>query len=349
MPVTTVFPAEHVYHTAPHEFIEGKLVAPAHEAPDRAEIIRAALETARLGPIVAPRSFLDAHITDVHAPDYVAYLETAYERWVALGGSPVAVLPDTLAVRWMGTRRPENPLALPGYYAYDISAPITEGTYRAARAAANAALTAAALLLEGEQVVYALCRPPGHHAGRDLCGGYCFLNNAAIAAQYLVTQQRGPVALLDIDYHHGNGTQQIFYERADVLFVSLHADPAAAYPYFLGYEEERGAGAGMGATRNIPLPPGTDDDAFLAALEHACQAIEESGARTLVLSAGFDTFGGDPVAMLGDAGFALTTGGYTRIGARLAQLGLPTVVVQEGGYATAALGDNVVALLQGLA
>ena len=269
------------------------------------------------------------------------------------------MLPSTLAVRWM-SRRCESPLVAPGYYSFDMCAPIVAGTYQAARAAADVALTAADLLLGGERVVYALCRPPGHHAGSDLYGGYCYLNNAAIAAEYLlsttdhrppttdpvsssVVGRRSSVAILDIDYHHGNGTQQIFYARSDVLFVSIHADPAREYPFFAGYADERGGGEGAGLNLNIPLEPGVADARYLGALEQALAAIDAFGPRHLVLSAGFDTFGGDP---LGD--FALTAAAYPAIGRRIAALGLPTLVVQEGGYAVAALGENVVGLLRGL-
>jgi len=318
-------------------------------------MILEALERAGVGPIQPPRAFDLDPIRAVHDEDYLAYLAHAYERWVAAGGDAAAVLPSTLAVRWM-SRRSVGPLVAPGYYSFDLSAPIVAGTYRAARAAADSALTGAALLLEGQPLAYALCRPPGHHAGRDLYGGYCYLNNAAIAAQYLGTgsaldsqpptpnpQPPARVAVLDIDFHHGNGTQQIFYERDDVLFVSIHADPVREYPYFAGYADERGAGAGAGFNRNFPLEAGVTNARYLAVLEQALVAIADFAPRFLVLSAGFDTFGGDPI---GD--FALTADAYPQIGRRIAQLGLPTLVVQEGGYAVSALGENAAGLLRGL-
>lgn len=331
-------------HNPPHEMLEGQLIEP-HESPARAQLIHDAVVAAALGPIMPPRSFGLAPVRAVHSDDYLQYLEHAYERWVAAGGAPAAVIPDTFAVRWMN-RPPHGGLALPGYYTFDTSAPIVAGTYQAARMSADAALTGAALLLEGERAVYALCRPPGHHAGRDMCGGYCFLNNAAIAAEYLLSQTTGEgrrtkVAILDIDYHHGNGTQQIFYERADVLCISIHADPSYEYPSFAGYADERGAGAGQGCNLNLPLPEGTDDDTFLAALDRALAAIHSYAPRFLVLSAGFDTFDGDPLGK-----FKLTTNRYRAIGQRIAALGMPTLIVQEGGYATAALGDNAIHLLQ---
>jgi acetoin utilization deacetylase AcuC-like enzyme len=353
----TVYPAEHALHAPPNEWLNGVL-RPAHESPQRAEVIRAAVERAGLGPITPPRPHGLAPLAAVHAPEYLRFLEGAYERWVAAGGSPTAVMPDTLAVRWMG-RRSASPLAEPGYFAFDLGAAIVAGTWRAAGASADAALTAADLLLAGERAAYALCRPPGHHAGHDLYGGYCFLNNAAIAAEWLLRTGAGraasdlrpapsaarpapTVAILDIDYHHGNGTQQIFYGRRDVLVVSLHADPDREYPYFAGYADERGAGDGLGFNRNIPLPAGVDDAGYLAALDAALAEIAAFAPAWLVVSAGFDTFGGDPI---GD--FALTGAAYPRIGRRLAALGLPTLFVQEGGYAIEALGENVVGLLRG--
>jgi len=356
----TIFSPDHALHDAPHEFLDGKLIAP-HESPIRVRMILEALERADIGPIQSPRAFDLDPIRAVHDNDYLAYLAQAYERWVGAGGDAAAVLPSTLAVRWM-SRRSVGPLVAPGYYSFDLSAPIVAGTYRAARAAADAALTGAALLLEGQRLAYALCRPPGHHAGSDLYGGYCYLNNAAIAAHFLgvgsweladggrssqlstpSSQLPARVAVLDIDFHHGNGTQQIFYERADVLFVSIHADPAREYPYFAGYADERGAGAGAGLNLNFPLEAGVTNARYLAVLEQALAAIADFAPRFLVLSAGFDTFGGDPI---GD--FALTADAYPLIGQRIAQLGLPTLVVQEGGYAVAALGENATGLLRGL-
>jgi acetoin utilization deacetylase AcuC-like enzyme len=367
MPMIAIFSSAHTLHDPPHELLDGALI-PSYESPGRAAIIHAALEQAALGPLLPPRAFGIEPIRAVHSDEYLAYLERAYERWVAAGGVAAAVLPGTLAVRWM--QRPcEHPLAAPGYYAFDLSAPIVGGTYAAARAAADVALTGAALLQEGQRAVYALCRPPGHHAGRDMCGGYCYLNNAAIAAEYLLqamnderqtinneqgassvqrsafsAQRLNRVAILDIDYHHGNGTQQIFYERDDVLFVSLHADPARQYPYFLGYADERGAGAGLGYNLNIPLEAGVTNQRFLSALDAALAAIGDFAPRFLVLSAGFDTFEGDPI---GD--FALNTAAYPSIGRRVAALKLPTLIIQEGGYAVAALGENLVGLLRGFA
>lgn len=336
---------DHFRHNPPHEFLDGALI-PIYETPARVTIIRAALERAAIGTIVEPRAFGIEPVRAIHDDGYLSYLETIYTRWVVAGGASEAVIPGTLAVRWM-SRPHDHPLAAPGYYTFDTCAPIVAGTYAAARAAADIALTGAELLVTGHRAAYALCRPPGHHAGRDLSGGYCFLNNAAIAAEYLVHATGTRCAILDIDFHHGNGTQQIFYERSDVLFVSIHASPVYQYPFFLGYAEERGAGAGEGYNLNLPLDPGAGSREYLAALDRALDAIADFAPRFLVLSAGFDTFEGDPVANHG-SGFALSTADYPVIGRRIAALNLPTLVVQEGGYAIDALGDNVVGLLQGL-
>ncbi len=338
----TVYSAAHAAHNAPHEFLDGALIH-CFESPARAELIHAALVKAKLGSIITPHSFDRRWMAAVHAPDYLQFLETIYPRWVAAGGSPAAVIPSTYAVRWM--QQPCNDaLAAPGYYIFDGSAPIMPTTYVAACTSAECALTAAQLLLEGQRVAYALCRPPGHHAGHDMGGGYCYLNNAAIAAHMLASEQRCPVAILDIDFHHGNGTQQIFYSRDDILVVSLHGDPALNYPYFAGYATEQGSGPGAGFNLNIPLPAGTDNASYLAALDQACKRIEAQRPDYLVVSTGLDTFSGDPVAENG-AGFTLTTAAYPAIGQRIAALGLPTLFIQEGGYAIDALGDNLLALL----
>lgn len=340
-------------HDPPFEILDGQ-VTPYHEAPRRAAIIGAALAAAGFPAPEAPRPWGQDPIRAVHDSAYLDYLEGAYGAWVAAGRPPAAVMPSAMPLPGL---RPATASVQgrAGAYCFDLSAPIVAGTYAAARGSAEAALTGAALLLEGERAAYALCRPPGHHAARAMAGGYCYLNNAAIAAHHLATHDRGAggsywgmqpaaVAVLDIDFHHGNGTQAIFYERSDVFFVSIHADPAREYPYFLGFADECGAHAGEGYNLNLPLPAGVDDEAYLAALDGALEALSAYSPRYLVVSAGLDTFGGDP---LGD--FALTTPGFAAVGARIAQLGLPTLFVQEGGYAVDDLGRNVAALLQGFA
>ena len=225
----------------------------------------------------------------------------------------------------------------------DLSACIVEGTYHAALASANCALSAAEFIssstVNRPSSGFALCRPPGHHAGKDYMGGYCFINNASVAANWL--SSKGKVALLDIDYHSGNGTQDIFYERNDVLTISIHRDPNYEYPYYVGFADETGAGAGLGYHHNFPLSKDTDDAGYLSALDEALSLIRKFAPNHLVISAGMDTFDGDPLGT-----FKVTQNGFTEIGKRISALGLPTVIVMEGGYANEALGTNTVSLLE---
>jgi acetoin utilization deacetylase AcuC-like enzyme len=220
----------------------------------------------------------------------------------------------------------------------DLSACIVEGTYQAALASANCALSAAQTVMEGERAVFALCRPPGHHAGKDYAGGYCFINNAAVAANLL--SSKGHVAVLDVDYHAGNGTQDIFYPRDDVFTVSIHADPDFEYPSFIGYADERGRGRGFGFHHNFPLPAGTTDAEYLQTLDQAINLIQGYKPAYLVVSAGMDIYADDPLGTI-----KVTTDGIHEIGKRIASLGLPTVIVMEGGYANEALGRNIIAFL----
>lgn len=231
-----------------------------------------------------------------------------------------------------------------GRWSFETTTPITAGTYDAARSAVDIALTATSKVLDGEPVVYGLCRPPGHHAPSGLYGGYCFFNNAAIAANHAIATTSTKVTILDVDYHHGNGTQQIFYGRDDVQYVSLHGDPARAYPYISGFSDERGAGRGAGSNLNIPLAAGTDDHGYAEALQMAMEAIVAFGPSLLVVSLGVDTFHQDPIS-----DFAITGDGFRGQGELIAQLALPTVVVQEGGYDVTTIGDNVRRFLLGVA
>lgn len=312
------------------------------EVPQRAEVILAAVTAAALGPVVEPRDFGLDPILAVHHADLVAFLQSGFRssRESLAGDAPL--FPNGyFAVRgWR--RKPTSWQQQAGYYAIDRDCPLLAGTWTAAYWSAQAALTAAGLVQAGVQTAYALCRPPGHHASTSQYGGYCYLNNAAIAARYL--QGRGArVAIFDIDYHHGNGTQEIFYADPTVLTCSLHADPSEEYPYFWGGRAELGSGAGLGYNRNWPLPAGVGDDAYLAALEEALAAISAFEPHYLVVSAGFDLLAGDPVATT--TGFHVTVAGLEQIGLQLAGLGLPTVVVQEGGYQLARLGEAAVRFL----
>jgi acetoin utilization deacetylase AcuC-like enzyme len=316
------------------------------EVAQRGTVILESLRGAQLGALLEPPDRGLASIEAVHSQGMVTLLRTAYERMVheVHGGNhhPRVVLPETFAVRRTLEAAPRSIWAHLGYHCYDTSSPIFAHTWTAAYWAAQTALAGAQALYAGETAAYALCRPPGHHAGHDMFGGFCYLNNAAIAAQWLAASG-GRVAVLDVDFHHGNGTQEIFYERSDVLTVSLHVDPHSEYPYFWGHADEVGAGVGAGHNLNLPLALGTELHGYLLALEVAVQRIRDFAPGFLVVSLGVDTFEGDPVG-----GFRLQTADFPRLGAAVRTLGVPTLVVQEGGYALGALGLNVVGFLRGL-
>jgi len=222
-------------------------------------------------------------------------------------------------------------------------APIDAGTWSAALSSVNCALEAANSILQGEKLAYALCRPPGHHAYTDMAGGYCYLNNAAVAAQHL-SEKLGRVAILDIDVHHGNGTQQIFYERDDVITLSVHADPTHVYPFSCGFEDEHGTGSGVGFNLNLPLARGSGDREYVAAIEQAGARVRAARCSTLLVALGFDAYVGDPSAAM-----TVTADGFRAAGAAIGALGLSTLLIQEGGYAVDALGQNLRAFLDGFA
>ena len=336
----------HSLHQGKLEMFRGELV-PCFEVPARVDHVLSELQRRKLGEVLAPQAFDDKVLGSIHSPQYLHFLKNAWADWVAL--DPANAQRDALPSVWpIRTFRadvvPQNFAARMGLYSFDSGTPLTSGTWQAARAGADCALSAAAQVLQGERAAFALTRPPGHHAGADFFGGYCFLNNAALAAQYLRDAGVARVAVLDIDYHHGNGTQAIFYDRPDVFFASVHGDPLTEYPFFLGHADEIGVGAGQRCNLNIPLPRGTGFDTWFAALEKALGSISDFGADALVLSMGMDTFEGDPIS-----GFTLQSADYLRIGARLAQFALPTVVVFEGGYAVGEVGTNAVNLLEAFA
>jgi acetoin utilization deacetylase AcuC-like enzyme len=345
--------AQHRLHAARHEMYRGRLVD-CHETPERLEQVLRALcnidnsGNRGIGEVREAGALDDAGhalLRRIHAPAYLDFLAQAWRDWLALDPSNAAL--DILPSVWPGhgLRRdvaPSNFSARVGQYSFDAGTPITAGTWEAALAGAACAIEAARAVSGGAPSAMALTRPPGHHAGADFYGGYCFLNNTALAAQTLRDAGAARVAVIDVDYHHGNGTQAIFYERADVFTASLHGDPRTEYPFYLGYADELGQGAGRGANLNIPLPRGTAFDTWLAALQQLLDAARAFGADALVVALGVDTFEGDPIS-----GFQLRTSDFPRVGELLASLALPTVFVMEGGYATAALGDNVSGVLGG--
>jgi acetoin utilization deacetylase AcuC-like enzyme len=336
----TVFSHDHVLRSPRTELYGGELVRP-HESPERAQIVLEHVESQGLGEVIAPASFGAAPLLRVHDPEYIEFLKQAWNEWVAAGNRGEAI-PDCWPARRMSQRRPASITGRLGYYAMAGETSISQGSWEAASAAADVALTGASRLGSGERAAFALCRPPGHHAARDLYGGYCFLNNAAIAAQYLRDQGAARVAILDVDFHHGNGTQDIFYERPDVLYVSLHGDPADAFPYFSGYADETGSGAGKGFTLNLPLPPGTGFSVWQQALRAALERIAAFRADALVVSLGVDTFAEDPISF-----FRLQSADFSSYGRMIGGCALPTLFVLEGGYAVRAIGINVVNVLTG--
>jgi acetoin utilization deacetylase AcuC-like enzyme len=315
------------------------------ELPARADRIRAALEDAGAEVVVATPHPDDA-LHAVHDPGLVEFLRTAWETW-STGGMPAEsgqrdvigyIFPTPGLLAGVEPHVPAALSARTGAWCFDTMTAVAEGTWRAARGAVDAALTAADLVLDGAPVAYACCRPPGHHVTRSSFGGSCYLNNAAVTAQYLRDRGKNRVALLDVDAHHGNGAQAIFWERDDVLTGSVHVDPGAGwFPHFLGFADEVGA-----ANLNLPLPPGSGDATWLAALDRLTAAAEEHGAEALVVALGVDAAEGDPNSPL-----AVTEPGYREAGRVLGRLGLPTVFVQEGGYVLETIGPLVRATLEG--
>ncbi len=323
----------------PQYFMANGLTKPSPEQSTRiARLTDGA--TAAGCDFIAPQDSGLGPIAAVHTPEYVAFLRTIHTRWQRMAEAGSEVIPNIHPANRSDTY-PKSAVGQAGYHQADTACPIGAHTWEAAYWGAQAAITAADLVAGGDRAAYALCRPPGHHAFSDLAGGFCFLNNAAIAAQRL----QGlclRVAILDVDVHHGNGTQGIFYARPDVLTVSLHADPARFYPFFWGHADERGTGPGMGSNLNLPLPRGTGDDTYLGTLDRALERIEAFGADAVVVALGLDAYEGDPFQ-----GLAITTPGFARIGAAIAGLGLPTLFVQEGGYLCEELGQNLTAALTG--
>lgn len=339
----TVFDAASRRHAPPGFVVAGRL-QPSPERPERIDMLLEGLATLGAEPVAPPPITL-ADAGTVHTERYLAFLETVVERWARLPGASDYPLPNIHALGRSSLPEPAYPdsiIGQVGYHCGDGSAPILPDTLPAALGAAASALHGARLLVGGERLVYALCRPPGHHAAADVAAGFCYLNNSALAAEALVRAGKR-VAILDVDVHHGNGTQAIFYDRADVLTVSLHADPARFYPFFWGYAGETGRGPGEGFNLNLPLPRGTGDAAYLDALGTALDRIRHFGPSALVVAAGLDAAVDDPFQ-----GFAVTTGGFEAIGAAIRRLGLPVLAVQEGGYPSPSLGANLAALLGGL-
>ena len=329
---------------APETFIVAGRQTAIPEKPIRIDMLMQGLRETG-SEVRVPPAIGDDVLALVHTRQYLGFLDTLRERWGHVPNSSDIPLPNVYAIQ----RASLPPIGYPdavvgqaGYHLGDGACPVTETTLVSAKASAACAVEAARLVMGGERMAYALCRPPGHHAASDLAAGFCFFNNAALAAE-LMTRAGKRIAVLDIDVHHGNGTEAIFYDRADVLTVSIHVNPARFYPFFWGYENERGRGDGEGFNLNLPRERGLDVDGYLAALDIALQRIADFGADHIVVAAGLDISIDDPFK-----GFAITTPDFNVIGKRIAELKLPMVVVQEGGYPSHSLGANLASLLKGL-
>ncbi|KAA2237980.1 histone deacetylase family protein [Salinarimonas soli] len=332
------FDERQLLHRPTQFMVHGRLVTPV-ENPDRAQALLRGLEALGFSRAPVPDAGLDP-IHAVHADHYVAFLREAYEAFQLLPNAGPEVMPNIhphvsaapdFAPR--GRPRPTGIVGRAGWYMGDLSSGMTADTFTAAYASAQSAIAAAGAVRDGMGAAFAACRPPGHHAYADRASGFCFLNNSAIAAGVL-RARFARVAILDIDTHHGDGTQAIFYRRADVLTASVHTDPSAYYPHFVGYADERGAGEGEGFNLNVPLPEGSGDEAYVAGVERIAEAARAFGAEAIVVAAGWDAHRADPLSRL-----AVTSGSYARLGRIIGGLGLPTLVVQEGGYSLAAVEE----------
>ncbi|NRB19713.1 MAG: histone deacetylase family protein [Rhodobacteraceae bacterium] len=325
-------------HDPKHFMANGKIL-PNPEQPKRIEVLRAGAEAA--GCIFeAPKDEGLGPIAAVHTAEYLTFLKNIYRRWQYIEGASDEVIPNVHPAR-RSDGYPKSAAGQSGYHQADTACPIAKGTWEAAYWSAQSAITGADILVDGAQSAYVLSRPPGHHAFGDLAGGFCFLNNSGIAAERLCAAGLRP-AIVDVDVHHGNGTQGMFYDRDDVLTVSIHADPERFYPFFWGYAQERGEGRGLGYNLNLPLARGTDDDGFMKALATALERVSLFGADVLVVALGLDASIDDPFQ-----GLAVTQDGFSRIGAAVADLGIPVLFVQEGGYLSDSLGANLTRCLTG--
>ncbi|MEJ8571379.1 histone deacetylase family protein [Microbaculum marinum] len=323
----------------PQHFVASGTITANPEQPERADRLFAAAVGIGLEHEMTVDQGL-AGISAVHTPEYLQFLQHAHERWRRREGASAEVIPNVHPVR-STSGYPESVDGQAGFHMADTACPISAETWDAVRMSASTAVQAARHVLDGESSIYSLCRPPGHHAYADMAGGFCYLNNSGVAAQCL-RGDHDRVAILDVDLHHGNGTQGMFYRRPDVLTVSLHCDPARFYPFFWGYADERGEGPGLGYNMNLPLPRHAGDAEFLEALDAAIGRIAAYSPGALVVALGLDAYEGDPFG-----GLSVTTTGFARIAEKIAALRLPTVIVQEGGYLCDELGANLASFLTG--
>jgi len=325
----------------PKHFLSSGAPQPNPEQPGRIDALLSAVTDKGL-EVISPTEHGMAPLAAIHTPEYLTFLKNIHTRWQYIEGGSSEVIPNIHPDR-RSVGYPKSAVGQAGYHMADTACPISADTWDSAYWSAQTAVTASDLVVNGEASVYALCRPPGHHAFADLAGGFCFINNTAIAAQRCIEAGRRP-AIVDVDLHHGNGTQGIFYQRGDVLTVSIHADPERYYPFFWGYAGERGENAGMGANLNVPIPRGSGDDVFLKNLATGLDRVKVFGADVLIIALGLDAFEGDPFG-----GLSVTTPGFAKIASACANLNLPTIIVQEGGYLCPELGQNLTSFLDGFA
>lgn len=339
----TFFSESHRLHFPQAELHGGQLVTP-FECPARVEYVLRRLGERGMKDIVAPAALDMEPVRRLHDAGFLDFLATSWDAWKQ-GGHMGEIIPTGFAARRMpGLRPPNNIDGKVGYYALAAETSITGGTWEAVQSSCASAQSAQRLVSGGSDSAFALCRPPGHHAMSDMFGGYCFINNAAVVAEMFRMDGAAKVAVLDIDFHHGNGTQDIFYHRDDVFYASLHGHPEDAYPYFSGYSDEIGVGKGEGATANYPMRPGSAYDLWAQALDDSLKRIKAFGAEALVISLGVDAFKDDPISF-----FKLESENFIDCGKRIGKLGLPTVFLMEGGYAVEAVGINTVNVLEGFA
>jgi len=336
-----IYSEDHRLHHGGKELIAGELV-PQFEKPARMDMVLGQLKERGFTDLAAPETGDLEPARRVHSDDYLSFLAGAWDDWVREVPEQSFALAFTFGMRRLQQGPGRSIHRKLGWYAFDAAAPIVEGSWRAISSSLDCAMSAQRLVAGGESAAFALCRPPGHHAMRDMAGGYCYVNTAAAAAQAFIDGGAARVAILDVDYHHGNGTQDIFYESDRVLFVSLHGHPDQEYPYFAGYADERGRGAGEGFNRNYPLAWGTAWDAYAEALDDGIGKIRTYRPDVLVVSLGVDTYEKDPISH-----FKLTSPDYLQMGRRIARIGLPTLFVMEGGYAVEEIGVNTVNVLEG--
>ncbi|MGI9460956.1 MAG: histone deacetylase family protein [Alphaproteobacteria bacterium] len=338
-----IYSDQHKLRNAQFELLGGVLVRP-FERPERIDYILERLKERKFHDIIPPKEFDMTLVKKIHKADYLDFLENGFAEWKAEGYEGDMVATSWPARRMVDDRLPDNIDGKVGYYALASETMIDKGTWQAALVSKDVALTGAEMIANGsEKMVFSLCRPPGHHATADMFGGYCFLNNAAIVAQYMRDQAAKKVAILDIDVHHGNGIQDIFYERNDVLYVSIHGRPQDTYPYFLGYDDENGKGMGEGANKNYPIAAGGKYDVWGQALIDGLQTIQDFGTEALIISLGTDAFEKDPIGPL-----KLTSDDFFTIGQTIANVSLSTHIIMEGGYAIKEIGINAVNFLEGM-